>query len=284
MQNVFNTAIGAGFTRPTWLPTRCLWRRLLLCSCIVPFLCFAVPVATSEPQTVVLLIRELRNDSGEVVPIREDIRQLLAYFERETHLHFDIRYYPMNRLLSNAKAGEGIVFGLSKTSERLHSLRYSEPIYANYVWLVVRQDADIRFNEIGDLKGKTVGVVRGVSYGDEFEQQKHGMFTVEDDASSYAARLRKLTSKRMDIMLFGDRRPDPREVELYLRKLQQQDQARPAEKSETEFKVLNKPLRIDELHFAAALQKHNAVIDQLNNAILTGKKSGELMRILIPPK
>ncbi|MBI3285484.1 MAG: transporter substrate-binding domain-containing protein [Burkholderiales bacterium] len=231
-----------------------------------------------------LLIRELRNDSGEVVPIREDIRQLLAYFEREAHLRFEIRYYPMNRLLSNAKAGEGIVFGLSKTSERLHSLRFSEPIYANYVWLVTRQDADISFNEIGDLKGKTIGVVRGVSYGDEFEQQKHSMFTVEDDASSYVARLRKLTSKRMDIMLFGDRRSDPKEVELYLRKLQQLDQTRPPEKSETEFKVLNKPLRNDELHFAAALHKHDAVMDQLNKAILTGKTSGELKRILLPPK
>lgn len=237
-----------------------------------------------ETQNVVLLIRELRSDNGEIVAIREDIRQLLNYLEREAQLHFEIRYYPMQRLLRNAKAGEGVVFGLSKNSERLQSFRYSDAIYSNYVWLVTRQDANIAFNEISDLRGHTVGVIRGMSYGDEFERQKDTTFKVEEDISSHVARLKKLALKRMDIMLFGDRRSSPREVEELLHNLLRQDRSASGDKTAGEFKVLNKPLLVDALHFAAAIHTHDAVLDRLNIALAKGKKSGEMTKILIPPK
>ncbi|MFZ6655137.1 substrate-binding periplasmic protein [Undibacterium sp. TJN19] len=241
-----------------------------------------------KTEKLVLLVRELRNDNGEVVPIRDEIRQLLAYFERELHVQFDIRRYPWTRLLVNARNGEGIVFGLSRTRERLTIFHFSEPIYANYVWLVTRSDATFTFNSMQDLKGKTVGIVRGTSYGDEFDANRNSLFQVEEDTGSHGARLKKLLNRRMDVMVFGDRRSQAEDVEHLLLQILRKDSSaaeRTMDKTlETSFKVLTKPMSVDDLHFAAVSPQYDVWIKKLSQAIIAGKRSGEINRILIPEK
>ena len=61
------------------LPVLFLW-----CGLLTANLGFAAEASRAEK--LVLLVRELRSDNGEVVPIRDEIRQLLAYFERELHV------------------------------------------------------------------------------------------------------------------------------------------------------------------------------------------------------
>lgn len=236
------------------------------------------------PEKVSLLIRELRNDKGDVIPIKEDIRQLLLFLEREANVSFKIEYYPMARLLSQVKNGDGLGFGLSKNSERLETMRFSEPIYANYVWIVTRKNNVFPFATIDDLKGKTIGVMRGVSYGDEFDQKKNEVFTVEEDTASHVARLKKLAMKRMDAMLFGARQTNSIEVEALLHHMQNVDRSHVLDTSESEFTVLSKPLRIDELHFAVSLHKYGDLIKRINIALARGKKNGEINRILNPSR
>ncbi|MFZ6760147.1 substrate-binding periplasmic protein [Undibacterium sp. Ji50W] len=233
---------------------------------------------------LVLLIRELRNEDGDLVPIREEIRQVLNYFERELRVRFEIRRYPWIRLLNNARNGEGIVFGLSKNRERLATFHFSEAIYANYVWLVTRSDASFVFNNMQDLRGKTVGVVRGASYGDEFDSLRNVLFQVEEDVSSHGARLKKLLNKRMDVMVFGDRRSQPEQVEQLLIRLLRIETSQVETAIEQSFKVLPKPLLIDDLHFAAMSPQYDAWIQKLNLAILAGRKSGEINRLLLRDK
>ena len=257
------------------------WRKFF--SCLVLFGTL-VPVHVQALQThkVTLLVRELRNDQGEVIPVKDDIRQLFLYFEREAHVSFEVRYFPMSRLLNHVKNGEGIAFGLSKNTERLETMQFSEFIYANYVWLVTAKEQRFNFTQLADLRGKTIGVIRGVSYGDDFDRSKNELFKVEEDAASHVARLKKLSMRRMDVMLFGARQSDPREVEALLRHMQVVDKSHVLDAKETAFTVLDKPLRIDELHFAASLHKHNEIIKRLNTAIARGKKNGEILRILTP--
>ncbi|WP_222612323.1 substrate-binding periplasmic protein [Undibacterium flavidum] len=253
-------------------------------ACLLLCVCIQTPVAAAEIEKIPLLVRELRNDQGEIIPVKDDIRQLFLYFEREANVSFEVRYYPMTRLLNNVKNGEGIAFGLSKNSERLESMQFSDFIYANYVWLVTPRTRQFTFNHIDDLKGKTVGVIRGVSYGDEFDQRKNEAFRVEEDTASHVARLKKLSMRRMDVMLFGARQADPNEVHALLRHMQGVDKSHVLDASEIDFTVLNKPLRVDELHFAAPLNKHGELIKRLNLAIARGKKTGEITRILSPVK
>ncbi|MBY0574223.1 MAG: transporter substrate-binding domain-containing protein [Undibacterium sp.] len=253
------------------------WGVILLC--LVANL-LAANVAAMQRLKVVMLVREQRNDKGEVIPIKDDIRQLFLFFEREAGLDLELRYYPMVRLMANLKNAEGLAFGLSKTTERQAYLDFSDPIYANYVWVVARQDAVFPFSTMLDLRGKTVGIMRGVSYGDEFDQAKNTLFYVEEDTVSHVARLKKLAIKRMDAMLIGARQPDPREVERMLKEMQYNDKSHTLDVSETKFTVLNQALRIDELHFAAATAKHQEALKRLNLAIARGKKTGEIATIL----
>ncbi|MDE2428033.1 MAG: transporter substrate-binding domain-containing protein [Burkholderiales bacterium] len=234
----------------------------------------------AEPAKVVLLIRELRSDNGEIVPIREEIRQLLAYFERELRIRFEIRRYPWARLLNNAKFGEGLIFGLSKTRERQMVFQYSEAIYANYVWLVTRSDTAFDFNSIEDLQGKSVGVVRGSSYGDAFDRRRNILFHVEEDISSHASRLKKLLNRRMDVLLFGDRRTQAEEVDRYLHQIFAEEFGKDGSNGDAGFVVLPKPLLTDELHFAGVAPQFQVWLSKLDLAIQNGKKNGEIARIL----
>ncbi|MFZ6643352.1 substrate-binding periplasmic protein [Undibacterium sp. TC4M20W] len=266
-----------------WQPVQLGVRLLLLSSALL----IATPGSATEAakqDKLVLLIRELRNEAGEIVPIRDEIRQLLNYFEHHLQIKFEIRRYPWTRLLVNAKNGEGIVFGLSKNRERLQTYQFSEAIYANYVWLVTRSDASFSYNSMLDLKGKTVGVIRGTSYGDEFDSQRNVLFQVEEDVGSHGARLKKLINKRMDVMIFGDRRAQADEVEQLLIRILRKESSSSDKTLEHGFKVLPKPMLVDELHFAAAGTQYEEWIRKLNAAILAGRKSGEISRILISDK
>lgn len=269
--------------RRLWLPVwPCLSLLLLVSSLFASSPGEATEAAKQEK--LVLLIRELRNEAGEVVPIRDEIRQLLNYFEHHLQIKFEIRRYPWTRLLANARTGEGIVFGLSKNRERMQTYQFSEAIYANYVWLVTRSDATFVYNNMLDLKGKTVGVIRGTSYGDEFDHQRNVLFQVEEDLGSHGARLKKLINKRMDVMVFGDRRAQANEVEQLLIRILRKESSTSDKALEQAFKVLPKPMLVDELHFAGAGTQYEVWIRKLNAAILAGRKSGEISRILISDK
>jgi ABC-type amino acid transport substrate-binding protein len=244
---------------------------------LLPLLAQAQTTAAPVLPSVPLLVRELRGEHGEMMPLRPEIRALLNFFERELKVSFEIRRYPWRRLLANARGGEGLVFGLTETAERLTQFKFSETIYINYVWIVTRSDARFPFQGMADLKGKTLGVARGASYGDDFDHQRNVLFIVEeDDASAYSIRLKKLLNHRMDAMLYGDRRSDPVEIETLLNKMMANESLPPG----ISFSVLPTPLMHDELHFAVMPEQDHGLIDKLNAAIAKGRRSGEIMKIL----
>jgi ABC-type amino acid transport substrate-binding protein len=237
----------------------------------------------SVPQPLlktVLFIRENRNASGQMLPLRDEVRRLLDLIEQRAGLQFEIERYPYPRLLEKTRNHEGIAFGLSM-NRNLHELILSEPFMSNQVWLVVRSDAVFPFRSIEDLRGKTVGVVRGSGYGDEFDARRNSLFKVEEDVSSHTARLRKLMNRRMDVMLFGDFHTRADEVSLYLHQLLAEEKS-PLKPGEN-FVVIERPLLIDELCFAAT-SKYDEVLHRLNLAIGQLRRNGELQRVLLSPR
>src|SRR5450830_418325 len=217
-------------------------RYLLIFVCLISL----ADIVAAEPDKVVLLMREQRNESGDIIPIRENVRHVLSYLEQQVHIQFEIHRYPLPRILVNVKNGEGIVFGLSKNSERLAQYVFSEPVYANTVWLVKRGDDRSTFDTLNDLKGKTIG-------------------------------------KRMDMMLVSTYLSQPADVDFYLRQMIRSDDTTDEKTMQTGFSVLKKPLMKDELHFATAPGDSEKWIVKLNRAIIAGKKSGEISRLLNAP-
>ncbi|MFZ6861853.1 substrate-binding periplasmic protein [Undibacterium sp. Ji67W] len=241
---------------------------------------FAPDTHAAEPQKVVLFVRELRSESGEILPLRDNVRNVLTYFERQLHIQFEIHRYPLTRILAYTKNGEGLVFGLSKNRERLSQLVFSEAIYANTVWMITRSDNTFNFDSITDLKGKTIGIVRGASYGDDFDKQSNVLFKVEDDVSSHSSRLKKLLNKRMDIMLLSTSFTQAADVENHLRQELRAEGQTDEQTIQSGFVVLNKPLMSDDLHFAVAPGAGEVWINKLNQAIINGRKSGEIARLI----
>lgn len=224
---------------------------------------------TAPPQPVTLLLGDALDAQGRQKPIKPWRRKLFGYLEQELNITFHIKSYPWPRAERNARAGAGLILGLPKTSERLRDLHYSDMVGSNTLWLVTRSDATFPFTSLDDLQGKTVGAVRGYTYGDEFERRRNKLFRVDDDIASRAARLQRLLLKRVDAVLLvqpGGESAQDIEMELrafiapYLKEINLAP--------DISLSVLPQPVLADNgEHFAIAHGQDNGLIDRINAAL-----------------
>jgi ABC-type amino acid transport substrate-binding protein len=228
----------------------------------------------------VLMVASVRDMTRHLYSNQPSVGNTVAYVQRELGYPFEVRRYPWNRLLQNLNNGEGLAFGLSKNQERLQTLHFSEPVYANYIWLVTRSDAVFPFAGVRDLRGKSLGVTRGTSYGDEFDRQKNLAFEIEEDSYALESRLNKLVNRRMDALLFQHRNPHPEQVEAMLNRRVAEEMPEVKLPPGVSFKVLPKPLLIDPIHFAIRADLDDGIIARINGVISKGKKNGDLTRAL----
>lgn len=213
---------------------------------------------------------------GVSVPLAEYKRKLLDYVAHELGVHFEIQRYPWRRALMMAENGEGLIFGISENAERKKIFQFSRPIYSKYVWLVTRSDAKFKYNSLTDLKGKSIGIVNGVDFGDAFNQQKNVLFTVEADTNSATSRFNKLIKRRMDAMVVTARTSDAKKLEKNIQRRVTRDLHGSVPEKELAITVLRKPLFKDQLHFAVLADKDDGIIKKIDAAIIKGKKLGLL--------
>jgi polar amino acid transport system substrate-binding protein len=249
---------------------------ILLLPCLL-----VLTMAHAFAQQVVPLMMSEQGGGGNTHPApRPRVEKILRYLESELTIRFEIHYYPYNRMFMNLKNGEGLAFGLSKTAGRSAYLRFSAPVYSNFVWLVMRGDARFEFNGLQDLKGKTVGVIAGSTYGDEFDHAKISLFRVEDDPPNLLARCKKLYLRRMDAILISSDSPRAELVEQHLNRRLQPHMLEISNAQDVLLSVAGKPVWTDEIHFATGLGYDPALIERLNAAIEKGKKTGAFDAIL----
>jgi polar amino acid transport system substrate-binding protein len=181
-----------------------------------------------------------------------------------------VKTYPWKRALEMGKKGEVGIAGILKTEERLQTYDYSEPLYTEKFLIYVRQGSGFEFNNINDLKGKTLGVLFGWNYGDTFDQAKaQGLFKTEE-VSTDSANFEKLLLGRVDCV-----------VAIELTGLQIIQGKQYAEKIE----VLDTPLAINDTYlvFAKSAQQ-TALLEKFNAALAAIRQDGtylELLRNLI---
>lgn len=191
--------------------------------------------------------------------------------ERLPKHHFTIKLAPWSRAYKSAVDGEGGIVGISKTAERELVFDYSEPLYTDTVVIVVLAGKAFDFKSIADLHGKTIGIGRRGSYGDEFDNAlKAGLFRLEED-SGPANRLRKLLAGRMDGGLFNGGAAGFQQVLQEDRELQAQ---------RDKFEVLPVPLKIDPNYLAFAKSMHQQdLLNEVNKILRAGQANGDLARI-----
>ncbi|MBI1772992.1 MAG: transporter substrate-binding domain-containing protein [Burkholderiales bacterium] len=253
-----------------------------LLSCILLVCAGWVNAAHAQARlNVVLLMSEELDGKGAVIPLSGEVVELLRYLEQHTRLKFEVRRYPWKRAVENAALGEGLIFGISKTRERLRSFKFSMPIFTDQALLVTLCRAKFNFNAINDLKGKTIGIVRGTSYGEEFDRLSNVLFKVEDDTSNNLGRFKKLSMRRMDAFLLYSSSANIGRLETYFN---QQYMAEFGDKQADSklFCILPKPVSSIDIHIAMRPDGDASLLQKIDKAILQGHQDGKLARIYSP--
>ncbi|AJQ93715.1 substrate-binding periplasmic protein [Gynuella sunshinyii] len=113
----------------------------------------------------------------------------------------EINALPWSRAIEdieNANAGVG---GIYKNSERLKKYDYSDQIFVEKLMVYYNKAKTVSFKTANDLKGMEVGVIRGWSYGDDFDSAvKAGEITVSE-VTSDGQNFSKLNSGRLDAVI-----------------------------------------------------------------------------------
>jgi len=113
----------------------------------------------------------------------------------------EMRIYPLQRALDSLKAGEAdATMILIKTSDRAEYLHFTEPVMTvrGLVWSAAdREGGAVNFDTLVDLREYKIGVTRGYSYGQEFDELLKTMDV--DVANADYLNYLKLMSHRIDI-------------------------------------------------------------------------------------
>ena len=177
---------------------------------------------------------------------------------------YTVNLYPWKRAYQMALDGKGCIIGLSVNSERLKIFDYSEPLYYDDLMVVVKKGKEFPFQSIPDLKGKIIGVSRGTSYGDAFDQAvADKIFTIHEVAKTVQA-AQMVASERLDAVLVGPGKLGLQKV------LDTQDKFQM-----DEFSILPVPFKRDTKHLGIlkSLGKQN-FLTKFNAALKKGQEAG----------
>lgn len=232
-----------------------------------------------DPRTNILMSGQISPDKPKI-EINPVFTAFFNYLEEQLKLHFSYTQYPWARAMEATERGEGILFGVYKTKERERQLLFSEPIFADSIWLVMRCDKSFQFNQIQDLKGKIISMHAGSSVSDEFDQGINTIFKVEYSITDVNGMYLKLAQKRMDAFIFyetsvGELEEDLKRYNATLTNSIQdnKNQGTPL------FCKANKPLAKVYNYFAISKKMDNTILERINKVILTAKKNGDLDKI-----
>ncbi|ASP40649.1 amino acid ABC transporter substrate-binding protein [Bacterioplanes sanyensis] len=111
----------------------------------------------------------------------------------------DMKLTPWARAIEDVKNGNvDFLIGTWFTQERSAYLRYSDHYAINQVKFITKADSSFEYTGMDSLAGKSVGIVRGYGYGDEFLTAGH---FARPEANNLVLNLRKLMAGRIDMTL-----------------------------------------------------------------------------------
>jgi ABC-type amino acid transport substrate-binding protein len=254
--------------------------RILVC-CLLIFICgFSPRSFAAGPLTVTLYLPDNFDANHQQIPNNQKLTDLFDYFENEAKLKFVIVNLPWKRAQLEVLKGNGILYGFSKSEERLAQYDFSLPVMTLSVWAVTYGEANSHFSAVKDLQGKILASGLGLSHGIEYERAKNKIFTVQEDFFSDAERFKKLVRKRSDFMLVPSNQYVSREqVDFTVNQILVPTFKDP-ELNDSHFDVSVKPMFYDSIHFASAKDRLREVIDRINMAIQKGLKNGSLPKLI----
>jgi polar amino acid transport system substrate-binding protein len=244
------------------------------------FSCWVGIAFTHATESVPIFVLEEKGHHGKPVPVDKGLQQLIAYIERESGLHFELTSLPWNRAKMMASSGSGIVYGMSKSPERLPIFRYSLPVKTEQVWAITYGENNPTINSMSDLRGRTITLTRGFTVGMEFEQVKNTLFKVEETYDLFPDQLKKLSRQPNNVLLWAVRElGDTKQFQTYFHNVALLAYNDP-DLAKLRFNVSSKPVFFDTSHFASVKGKFETEMDKIDEVLLRGGKNGELAKVL----
>ena len=179
---------------------------------------------------------------------------------------FEIAIKPWRRVLAESKKNAAdILIGLWFNAERAKSYAYSDPYYVNQISFITTKEKVFSYQKIGDLNGLRIGVRKGASFGDEF------------DEAYYLDKYPMLNSSSMLQMLALGRIDVGVDDRLILSRMLQKDSELGAQLSFVEGDLTSRPLH---MAVTKSLPGHQQVIDDFNEALAKMKREGRLQEVI----
>lgn len=202
--------------------------------------------------------------------------EIMRYVQQQTGNQFITTLYPWSRAYKTAANGEAGIIGLSKSNERQKVFDYSsEPLFYDELVLVVKAGKVFPFATIKDLKGKSIGVCRGCSYGEAYEKAVKEKIFEPVQGDSPSAQLAMLLADRIDAVLIPVGKAGLEES------LRGNQAGVDLLKHRDKFVILPKPFARDPnyLAFAKTMEKKKLLM-QVDQALKKGHESGAIKRVV----
>lgn len=112
-----------------------------------------------------------------------------------------LKAVPWERAKQAADDASGGIGGVYKNAEREKKYDFSDQLFVEKLVVYVNKSKSFNFTKVDDLKGKQVGVLRGWSYGDDFDNaRKAGSIKVAEVAAD-TQNFEKLDQGRVDAVI-----------------------------------------------------------------------------------
>lgn len=194
--------------------------------------------------------------SGVLVTIVESV------FQR-ADIPLSLEYLPFKRAYESVINGEiDGLFNFYKIEERLNFFDYSEPIIENPLVFFVLKDSTIEFNKLEDLSGLNIAVMRGYTYGVDFDENTSFSREVEE---SHISNFKKLKSGRVDAY------PCDKLVGIHVAMVNN---------IMSDLKILPVTLKVMDGYIGFTKGKHQETISIINNIITEMHQNGEIAEII----
>ncbi|WP_165967832.1 substrate-binding periplasmic protein [Sapientia aquatica] len=242
------------------------------------------PALGQETQTITILTNRNLDSTDKVIPFNKETTEFFQYLEKETNVHFEFKRYPWKQALFLAKNGHGFLYGASITKKRALSFKFSEPIYYDYVWIVKRCDTKFVFDKLEDLTGKTIGVMRDASYGEELDKILNDRVILAYEFHDFESSLQELLKKREDgHLIYSQMKTADAALDSRIRQYGRLANLETGSMKTNPFCIVPKPAAVISNHFAVAPGYNDAYLNRLNSALVKARASGELNHLFVNP-
>jgi polar amino acid transport system substrate-binding protein len=179
----------------------------------------------------------------------------------------EMSFVPWARAIAGVRsASSDLLLGTWFTKERTEYLMYSEPYLDNAIKFIKKKGDDFEYSDVESLTGKSVGIVRGYGYGEEFSNAENFK---KPEAKNLIINIRKLVAGRINLAI---------EDELVARSIMAKED--PELLDQVEFSKVD--YSTNALHVTSGLAnaKHKELIEAFNRGLAEIKASGKYAEIL----